>query len=145
MRGSLARLVQAGVLLLVFAAPAAGQLPRLLDEAERVRKSDKARARQLLDEVNRALAVKPDPLLIARAQLLECKWADAPEAAVRAVAAGLEAAARAHDGRLRAQLLQCRGTALQISSRNVEAERDYLEAARLASASGDAATAGEAL
>lgn len=153
MPGSLARLIQAGVLLLVLAAhaapapagPALGRLPRLLDEAEQVRKSDKPRARALLDEVNRALAANPDPLLIARAQLLECKWADTPEPAYRAVAAGLDAAAQAHDDRLRARLLQCRGVAYQFGSRNSEAERDYLEAARIAATAGDAATAGEGL
>src|SRR4051794_34890860 len=117
MRGPLARLAPAGMLLLAFAAlgapggPAPAPLPRLLDEAERLRKSDKPRARQLLDEVNRALAAKPDPLLIARAQLLECKWAGVPAVAYRAVAIGLDAAAKAHDDRLRAQLLQCRGNA----------------------------------
>jgi diguanylate cyclase (GGDEF)-like protein len=141
MRGPLACLVQAGLLLLALPA----QLPQLLDEAERVRKSDKPHARQILDEVNRALAAKPDPLLIARAQLLECQWADTPDPAYRAVAVGLDAAAKAHNDRLRAKLLQCRGAAYQFGSRNGEAERDYLEAARFAAASGDAATAGEAL
>ena len=137
------RVAHAAVLLLVFAGN--GELPRLLDEAERVRKSDKPRARQLLDEVNRALAAQPDPRLIARAQLLECRWADVPGPAIRAADAGLDAAAGARDGRLRARLLLCRGVAFQLDSRKVEAERDYLEAARIAAASGDAATAGDAL
>src|SRR4051812_15362133 len=112
MHRSLARAVGVGTLLLalipatLLAVTPRAELPRLLDEAERIRKDDKARSRALLDEVQRSLAAAPDPLLIARAQLLECGWADAPPAAYRAVSVGLDAAAKAGDARMQSKLLQ---------------------------------------
>ena len=150
MIGSLARLAVAGVLLLtvaprdVVAAPAPPQLRQMLDEAERLRKSDKPRALQIVAEVNRALAADREPRLIARARLLECMCATTPEPALRAVAAGLDAAAAAHDDVLRARLVECRGVVHQSTEHLADAERDYLDAARLAAAAHDAKTEGEA-
>jgi diguanylate cyclase (GGDEF)-like protein len=94
-----------------------------LDQAQRIRASDKVRSRQLLDEVERE---KPaDPEIVARVQLLECKWADAPAAAYRAVTVGLAAAERAGSVGLRAKLLVCRAGALMADGKSVDAEREY--------------------
>jgi diguanylate cyclase (GGDEF)-like protein len=95
----------------------------ILDQAERIRASDKVRSRQLLDEVERE---KPaDPEIVARVQLLECKWADAPAAAYRAVTVGLAAAERAGSVGLRAKLVVCRAGALMTDGKSVDAEREY--------------------
>jgi len=134
-----------GPFAVLLALLALGPLPQRLDEADRIRKSDKPRARQMLDEVERELAANPDPRLIARAQLLECRWADAPPDAYRAVDIGLAAAATAHDERLHAQLILCRGNALQFGGRSPDAEHDFVDAARIASAVGDGETSDEAL
>jgi diguanylate cyclase (GGDEF)-like protein len=101
----------------------AGRLPRMLDEAQRIRASDKARARQLLDAVERE---KPaDPEIVARIQLLECKWADTPPAAYGAVTVGLAAAERAGSAGLRAKLLACRAAALAVDGKATAAEQEY--------------------
>jgi diguanylate cyclase (GGDEF)-like protein len=117
---------------------------KLLDEAEQMRKTDKPRSRAILDEVNRSLATSPDPLVYAHAQLLECTWADEPAVAFKAVEAGLAAAQRAGSLKLRAQLIACRANALQYADRVTEAERDYFEAAKLASQVGDSSTVADA-
>jgi diguanylate cyclase (GGDEF)-like protein len=101
-----------------------------LDEAERIRASDKTRSRQLLDAIERD---KPaDPEVIARVQLLECKWADAPAVAYRAVTVGLAAADRARNAGLRAKLIACRAGALMAEGKAVDAEQEYGTAAALA-------------
>lgn len=125
---------------------AAADAPRLngiLDEAERIRASDKARARQLLDAVERE---KPaDPSLIARVQLLECKWSDVPSAAYRAATAGLAAAERAKSVALRAKLLACRASALSTEGKAADAEREYGTVAALARQAGDRPLEAEAM
>jgi tetratricopeptide (TPR) repeat protein len=108
----------------------APRLQRVLDEADRVRVSDKPRARQLLDEVERA---KPaDPALVAHLQLLECKSADTPAAAYRAIAIGLPAAERAGSAGLRAKLMACRAGALVTEGKSAAAEQEYGTVAALA-------------
>jgi len=108
----------------------AGRLPRMLDEAQRIRASDKARARQLLDAVERE---KPaDPEIVARVQLLECKWADTPPPAYGAVTVGLAAAERAGSVGLRAKLLACRAAAMAVDGKAVAAEQEYGNAVVLA-------------
>jgi diguanylate cyclase (GGDEF)-like protein len=115
----------------------------MLDEAERIRSSDKARARQLLDAVERE---KPaDPALVARVQLLECKWADAPAAAYQAVTIGLAAAERAGSVGLRAKLLGCRAGAMVEEGKSAAAEREYGNVAALARQVGDRALEAEAV
>jgi diguanylate cyclase (GGDEF)-like protein len=93
---------------------------RLLDEAERIRATDKAKARQLLDSVERER--QSDPEIAARVQLLECKWTDAPAVAYRAAATGL--ASTKNDG-LRAKLIACRASALMTDGKAVDAEREF--------------------
>jgi diguanylate cyclase (GGDEF)-like protein len=111
-------------------AAADTRLRTILDEAERIRPSDKPRSRQLLDSVERE---KPaDPEIVARVQLLECKWADAPAAAYRAVTIGLPAADRARSVGLRASLLTCRAGALLVDGKSFDAEREYVTALALA-------------
>jgi diguanylate cyclase (GGDEF)-like protein len=106
------------------------RLRSTLAEAERIRTSDKPRSRQLLDSVERE---KPaDPEIVARVQLLECKWADAPPAAYRAVTIGLPAADRARSAGLRANLLTCRAGALLVDGKSFDAEREYVTALALA-------------
>jgi len=117
------------------AAADAGRIRAILDEAERIRASDKARSRQLLDEVERQKPADPD--LVARVQLLECKWADAPAAAYQAVTIGLAAADKAGSVGLRAKLLACRAGALMVGGKAVDAEREYGTAAALARKVGD--------
>jgi diguanylate cyclase (GGDEF)-like protein len=108
----------------------APRLTAILDEAARIRASDKARARQLLDSVERE---KPaDPEIVARVQLLECKWADTPPAAYGAVTIGLAAAERAGSAGLRAKLLACRAGALSVDGKAVAAEQEYGNAIVLA-------------
>jgi diguanylate cyclase (GGDEF)-like protein len=118
--------VYAAVCLIAVAragAADAGRMRASLDQAQRIRASDKVRSRQLLDEVERE---KPaDPEIVARVQLLECKWADAPAAAYRAVTVGLAAAERAGSVGLRAKLLVCRAGALMADGKSVDAEREY--------------------
>jgi diguanylate cyclase (GGDEF)-like protein len=120
-----------------------GRTRALLDEAERIRASDKPRSRQLLDSVEREKVA--DPEVIARVQLLECKWADAPPAAYRAVAIGLAAAERTGSVGLRAKLLGCRAGALLMDGKAVDAEREYGIVAALARQAGDRALEAEAL
>jgi diguanylate cyclase (GGDEF)-like protein len=115
----------------------------ILDEAERIRTSDKARARRLLDSVERD---KPaDPEIVARVQLLECKWADGPAAAYRAVTIGLAAAERAGSVGLRAKLLGCRAGALIADGKSVDAEKEYGLAVALARQAHDLPLQAEAL
>jgi diguanylate cyclase (GGDEF)-like protein len=102
----------------------------ILDEAERIRASDKTRSRQLLDSIERDKPVHPE--IVARVQLLECKWADAPAAAYRAAAIGLAAAERVRSVGLRAKLLTCRAGALIVDGKSVDAEREYGVALALA-------------
>ncbi|MEA2342182.1 MAG: hypothetical protein QOF63_351 [Thermoanaerobaculia bacterium] len=107
-----------------------GRTRALLDEAQRIRASDKAHARQLLDSVERE---KPaDPEIVARVQLLECKWANAPAAAYGAVTIGLAAAERAGSVGLRAKLMACRAAALAVDGKAVAAEQEYGNAIALA-------------
>ncbi len=115
-----------------------------LAEAEKIRATDKGKARQLLDEVERALASAPDPLLSGQAEVLECKWADAPPQAYRAVEAGLRHAGRAGSPVIRAKLLACRAVALQADGKTREAEADLETAATLAAKAGNAALEAEA-
>jgi diguanylate cyclase (GGDEF)-like protein len=114
------------------AAADTARLQGTLDEAERIRKSDKSRSRQLLDEVERDKAAQADPVLVARVQLLECKWADTPAVAYRALAIGLPAAERAKSAGLRAKLLGCRAAALITEGKEVAAEQEYGTVAALA-------------
>ncbi|MEA2338070.1 MAG: hypothetical protein QOE82_2077, partial [Thermoanaerobaculia bacterium] len=110
----------------------ATRLNGLLDEAERMRASDKVRSRSLLDEVERE---KPaDPALVARVQLLECKWADVPAVAYRAVEAGLAATKSVG---LRAKLMGCHANALLADGKPVDAEREYGVVAEMARQVGD--------
>lgn len=109
----------------------------MLDAAEKIRATDKASARRLLDEVARDKASQSDPTLAARVQLLECKLADAPAAAYRAVTIGLAAAERARSIDLRAKLLACRASALTNDGKTAEAEREYGNAVALAKQAGD--------
>jgi diguanylate cyclase (GGDEF)-like protein len=121
----------------------AGRMRASLDQAQRIRASDKVRSRQLLDEVERE---KPaDPEIVARVQLLECKWADAPAAAYRAVTVGLAAAERAGSVGLRAKLLVCRAGALMADGKSVDAEREYGVGVALARQVRDVALEAEAL
>ncbi|MBV8547594.1 MAG: diguanylate cyclase [Acidobacteria bacterium] len=107
-----------------------GQTRALLDEAQRIRANDKTRSRQLLDSVERE---KPaDPEIVARVQLLECKWANAPAAAYAAVTAGLAAAERAGSFGLRAKLHACRAAALAVDGKAIAAEQEYGNALTLA-------------
>jgi diguanylate cyclase (GGDEF)-like protein len=120
-----------------------GRIRTLLDEAERIRTSDKPKARQLLDEVEHDQATQADLALVARVQLLECKWADAPPAAYRAVTIGLAAAERAGSIALRAKLLGCRAGALLVEGKVADAEREYGGVAALANQVGDRALEAE--
>jgi hypothetical protein len=106
------------------------RLQRMLDEAERVRASDKPRARQMLDKVERAKVA--DPAIVARVQLLECKWADDPAASYRAVEIGLPAAERAGSAGLRANLMACRAGTLMAEGKGSAAEQEYLAVAAIA-------------
>ena len=123
----------------------AGDVAGTIAEAERVRASDKSRARQLLDGAERELAAAPNDAQLAKAQLLECRWADTPPQAYRATATGLPAAERAHDDALRAKLVACRAIALWIDGKEQDAERDFLTAIALATRAGDAPTRADAL
>jgi diguanylate cyclase (GGDEF)-like protein len=114
-----------------------------LDAAERARTSDKAKARQLLDSVERENA--SDPMIVARVQLLECKWADAPPAAYRAFTIGIAVAERAGSVSLRAKLVVCRAGALISDGKSVDAEREYGAAVALARQARDVALEAEAL
>jgi diguanylate cyclase (GGDEF)-like protein len=114
-----------------------------LDEAERMRTSDKARARQLLDAIERD---KPsDREIVARVQLLECKWADAPAAAYQAAAIGLAAAERVGNAGLRAKLLACRAGALMTDGKGLAAEQEFGTVVALARQVRDAPLQAEAL
>lgn len=123
------RLVACTLLCLVAVVRAGAaddaRLLGMLDEAERVRASDKAKARQLLDGVERDSAAQSDPRLIARMQLLECRLADAPAAGYRAVAIGMAAAERAKDEGVRAKLLGCRASTLMQDGKSIAAEQEY--------------------
>jgi diguanylate cyclase (GGDEF)-like protein len=123
----------------------ARDIAKMLAEAERIRAIDKPKSRELLDAIQRELTTSADPLLIAQAQLLECKWADAPPAAYRALATGMPAAERANNVVLRAKLVICRANALLFEGNAAEAERDYSAAAALARRAGDGTLEAEAL
>ena len=120
------------LVLCAIRADAAPDYARMLDEAERVRTTDKEKSRRLLDAVQRAIAKSPDPLLMARAQLLECAWADTPPLAHRAVAIGLENAKRANSIGLESRLVACRGNAFYVEGKTRDAEADYTTAVSLA-------------
>jgi diguanylate cyclase (GGDEF)-like protein len=85
-----------------------------------------------------AAARAADPLPLAQAKLLECRSADAPADAYRAVEAGLAHADQAKSGRLRAELLTCRGDALRTDGRLRDAETDFSAAIAVASKAGEA-------
>src|SRR5215212_9263832 len=119
-------------------------LAKMLEEAERIRGTDKVKSRQLLDQVERALTPASDPLIAAQAQLLECKFADTPAAAYPAVVAGLRLAERANNVALRVKLMACRGNALEFDGRSVEAEKEFGAAAVLASGAKEQALEAEA-
>jgi diguanylate cyclase (GGDEF)-like protein len=104
----------------------------ILGDAERIRATDKVKARQLLDGVERDAAAQSDPRMVARMQLLECSWAEMPAAAYRASILGLRAAERAGDLGLRAKLTGCQGDALTAENKTAEAERVYGAAVALA-------------
>jgi diguanylate cyclase (GGDEF)-like protein len=129
----LAGIVQAG-------AADTTRLQARVDEAERTRTSDKAKARQLLDAIERENT--RDPMILARVQLLECKWADAPPAAYHAAAIGLTLTKSAA---IRAKLLACRASALMTDGKAVDAERDFGTAVALAKQAGDLPLQAEAL
>src|SRR4051794_4201804 len=116
----------------------------VLDEAERIRASDKAKSRQLLGSVERDKAAQTDPLLIARVQLLECRLADTPAAGYRAVAVGIAAAERAKDAGVRAKLLGCRASTLMTDEKSVAAEQEYGTVLALARKLHDASLEAEA-
>jgi len=141
------RLVAYAIICLIANVPAGAvditPLQRILDETERIRASDKARARQLLDEVERGKEL--DPAMVARVQLLECKWADAPPAAYRAVAIGLAAAERVGSVGLRAKLLGCRAGRLAAEGKAVAAEQEYVTVVALARQVRDVRLEGEAV
>jgi diguanylate cyclase (GGDEF)-like protein len=126
------RAVVVPVLLSLALSARAADVAKLLADAEAIRAADKVHSRQLLNEAERALAASPQPLLIAQAQLLECRWADDPPTAYRAVETGLAAADRAKSLSLRAKLVFCRARALQFGGRVDEAEREYESAAAFA-------------
>jgi GGDEF domain-containing protein len=106
------------------------RLQRVLDAAERVRASDKPRARQMLDEVEREKVA--DPSIVARVQLLECKWTDDPAASYRAVEIGLPAAELAGSAGLRAKLMACRAGTLMAEGKGSAAEQEYLAVVAMA-------------
>jgi len=121
------------------------RLQAMLDEAEKIRATDKAGARRLLDEVERDKTSQSDPSLVAHVQLLECRFGDVPAAAYRAVTIGLAAAERAGSIALRAKLLGCRAGALLADGKSVDAEREYGNAAALARQIGDRRLEAESL
>lgn len=127
-----ARILSFALLSGLATAASAADVAKMLEKAERIRKTDKAEAQRLLDDAKRELAASPESRLTARAHLLECEWADAPAVAYRAVAAGLPLAERANDLVLQAKLIHCRGNARQFEGKVREAEADYAAAARLA-------------
>ena len=98
-------------------------------------------AQQARDSVEREQP--SDPAVIARVQVLECRWADTPPAAHQAVAIGLAAADKAGNIDLRAKLRACRATALIVEGKNVDAEREYGVAVALARQAGDRALEAE--
>jgi diguanylate cyclase (GGDEF)-like protein len=123
----------------------AKRLSAMLDTAEQMRKIDKPKSRQMLDEVHRALGANPDPLLVARAQFLECTWTDDPATAHRAFAIGFAAAERAANAGLRAKLLTCDGFALLVEGKRTAAEHDFASAADLARQAKDEVTVADSL
>jgi len=118
----------------------AGWLRTALDEAERIRATDKQKARQLLGSVERERPA--DPEIVARVQLLECKWADAPAVAYRAAELGLASTKAAA---LRARLIGCRASALMTEGKAVDAEREFGTAAAMARQTGNLPLQAEAL
>jgi tetratricopeptide (TPR) repeat protein len=126
-----------------FAADTA-RLQAMLDDAKRIRATDRQRARQLLDEVERDPAAKTDPILIARTQSLECRWADTAAAAYRAANIGLAAADRAKSAPLRAKLMDCHARALMLDGKTAAAEQEYGAVITLAKTLHDAALEAEA-
>ena len=110
----------------------AARLQAMLDEADRIRKDDKPKARQLLDAVEHDAAAQADPALVAGTQLLECKWADSPPEALRAAERGLAAAEKAKSVGLRAKLMGCHATTLVAEGKEAAAEQEYITVAALA-------------
>ncbi len=133
-----ARLLSFALLAGLAANAQAADVAKMLAEAERIRATDKAEARQLLDAAHRELAGSSESALAAQAQLLECQWADAPPEAYRAVATGLAIAERAKDVVLQAKLINCRGNARQFEGNVREAEADFTTAVQLAARGKDA-------
>lgn len=116
----------------------------LLNEAERLRITDKPKSRELLTGAEKLLSPTSNPLLIAQARYLDCRLADDVTTARRAVAAGLKAEAGRSAG-LRAKLLSCDAIALQTEGKPREAEAEYLAAATLAATSKELKVQAEAL
>src|SRR4051794_18627366 len=116
----------------------------MLAEAERIHATDKAKAWQLLEDAEHALSATSDPLLRARAQLLECWLASAPRAAIRAVELGLPLAQQARSGVLQAKLVACRADALERDGQSLEAESEYAAAVRLGAQARDGAVEADA-
>jgi diguanylate cyclase (GGDEF)-like protein len=117
----------------------------ILDEAERIHTTDKARARQLLRDAEHDQEAQADPALVAREQLLECKFADTPAAVYRAVTIGLGAAARAKNDTLRAKLILCRAATLVADGKAGTAEQDLGTVITLAKQVHDVALEAEAI
>ena len=143
-----ARFVPLALLVTLFgSAEAAGPADRaaMLREAETLRATDKAKARQLLDAVERTLSPSSEPLLAAQAQWLECAWADTPATAQRASAIGLPLAERAGSIAVKAKLLSCRANVLQAEGKSREAEAEYTAAAALARQAGEGKVEADAI
>jgi len=119
-------------------------LQAMLDDAQRIRATDRQRARQILDDVERDAASKTDPLLIARTQWLECRWTDSAAVAYRAASIGLAAAERAKSASLHAKLTGCHARALTLDGKTAAAEQEYGTVVKLARPLRDLALEAEA-
>jgi diguanylate cyclase (GGDEF)-like protein len=126
-------------------AASAPQLTRMLDEAERIRGTDRAKARQMLDEVERDSTSKNDPAIIAHVQSLECLWADDPATGRRALAIGFPAAERAKSVALRAKLTSCLASVLLAEGKESASEQESIKALSLARQAHDVALEAKSL
>jgi diguanylate cyclase (GGDEF)-like protein len=136
-------------MLLLFAGRSASAQPAriesLVARAEALHATSPAEAERLIGEALAIPRTAGDDAARAHALLRKCWWGADPKANLERANEGLALVARAVHTTRHAQLLSCRGNALDYLGRNDEAARDYADAIHEAEQAHDQQTVVDAL